>query len=402
MRDFPRIVLLGLALLSLTAVCIGNCSFHYDDDGLSPDIEMQIRQGSENCNSSKFLNITCTFKDNFKSYLEDILNNTVSICSTDKLRLFITKPLGIVSIADLPESLLETNISISHLYLDRLGLKGISRGFFDPQESLEVINLSKNNLDWFSGTIFDKLANLKALDLSENKLYSFNPGESGSLQTLEILNLSFNRFADITESTFYGLDNLRELYLNGNRMYHVRTLLFQNLTNLVVLDLSDNSLESLDFGTFDNLKDLTTLNLSYNRFETLPLYTLHATKSLENLYFSHNPLSDLLDFEVFDTWKLERVDFRGNSLSCMYLVGLIDYLEERNIYFEKETYTEGDNVQGFRCGNLYKSEYEVMSSIRDPYLLNYISTAVKDMSNTLNKALKKLDEVSAKLGHSDT
>nr|CAH7717172.1 unnamed protein product [Callosobruchus chinensis] len=230
-----RTVLLGLVLLSLTAVCTGNCTFHFDEDGLNPEIEMQIRlrfQVSENCDSSMFLNINCTFEHSLKPYLDDILNNSISedgrsICSNDTFRLFITKPPGVTSIADLPESLLVTNISIKHLYLDALGLSGIPRGFFDPQESLEVIRLRKNSIDWISGTAFDKLVNLKELDLSHNKLYSFNSAESGSLQNLEILNISFNRFADIPQSTFHSMDNLRELYLSGNQLYYVNALLLK-------------------------------------------------------------------------------------------------------------------------------------------------------------------------------
>ncbi|CAH1960431.1 unnamed protein product [Acanthoscelides obtectus] len=395
MGHSSRTTLVELSLLSLIVTCLCDCRDQFDDEALNNQNQLYkqlISDGWYRCDEPMpVYNVNCTLTADIKpqltSHLYKVSNGLSSRCNNQRLRVFIMKPHS-GYLLPIFETDLEMDI-IKHLHLDGLGIENIKPGVLKSLKILESIHLRENNLRTIGDNVFRNVVNLKELDLSDNRISNFTPGWSNGLDGLEILNLSQNQLMAIPLQTFHIFKNLRELNLSGNGLIMVETSQFKNLKNLTSLDLSKNNLYSFDFGTFDDLQNLTTLNISYNKFKVLPVYTFHSMGNLKNLYFTNNELRDL-HINSLRQWKLKKVDFRENSFCCEVLLQLIDYLENKNIYFEQQVSTDGENVYGFKCQSLY-SDY--VSLERYTYIINDFSTRLQSLSDKYDKVLLKLNKL---------
>ena len=105
---------------------------------------------------------------------------------------------------------------------------------FKPLVSLEVLNLSQNNLE----------------QLDDPELFK-------TLTKLVYLNLGTNKISSIHHETFKSLSSLRKLNLINNKIQRLERLeLFASLINLEYLYLDDNIYKHPNL--FDSIKKLKT------------------------------------------------------------------------------------------------------------------------------------------------
>ncbi|XP_013775323.1 leucine-rich repeat neuronal protein 1-like [Limulus polyphemus] len=160
-------------------------------------------------------------------------------------------------------------------------------------ESLELLNISYNQLNELPHSLFNKLKSLKLLDLSNNKILEIDLHSFSKLYSLEILDLSVNNLYQVQHDWFSDLKNLKELRLGSNHIQNLSNVVFSALNTLQYLDLSDNKIMSIGMLSFKGLKELRKLNLSMNNISFLQETTLKPLSNLEVLDLSFNLLATL-------------------------------------------------------------------------------------------------------------
>jgi len=100
------------------------------------------------------------------------------------------------------------------LDLSSQGLNKIPEQVFS-KTSLEVLDVSHNNLTGAIQSQIGQLINLKVLNASDNKMTGV-PAEIGQLQKLEVLDLSNNQLTGLPNE-LGNLQNLKVLNLSGNQ-----------------------------------------------------------------------------------------------------------------------------------------------------------------------------------------
>ncbi len=94
-------------------------------------------------------------------------------------------------------------------------------GFVPPQmsvlNSLEYISVSDNQLESILPVSWDVLASLKGVDLSQNKLFGDLPAEWSKLKNLEAIDLSENDFTGKIPESWSSLPNLDAASFAGNK-----------------------------------------------------------------------------------------------------------------------------------------------------------------------------------------
>lgn len=230
------------------------------------------------------------------------------------------------SLTEVPSSLPQ---HLVFLNLHSNGIRSIDRNAFSNCCSLEVLDVSANNISLLPKELFRDVGNsLKTLHLENNKL-NLKPSPS----IFHPLNFSLNTLhihgnKMLKHQVFDGLSSLEELHLDGNIIGGFGSSFFtlkslkklkifpplENITdntfgnlrqcaNLRVLDLCRAGVKSLDRNSFKALKHLRSLNLSFN--EKL---------SLENV-------SMTLDSMTNDTEELVLSGLIGNGRPTLSLTG---------------------------------------------------------------------------------
>lgn len=147
--------------------------------------------------------------------------------------------------------------------------------------------------------------------------------------SLELLNLANNRIDYIDNETFLSLSSLKKLYLNGNRIEKLFSTMFVGLHNLEYLYLEYNVIKEIAPGTFNPLPNLKLLSLNNNLlsslpaqiFRNVPLTKLNLRKNL----LMHLPVSNVLD----QLNSLEQIYLEENPWDCSCdLLSLKQWLEK--------------------------------------------------------------------------
>ncbi|CAL8267327.1 unnamed protein product [Merluccius merluccius] len=189
---------------------------------------------------------------------------------------------------------------------------------------LTELDLSTNYISDLSSPSVQSMKRLRRLCLRDNHL-SEVPVVVHSLSSLEILDLSFNDIDELGCSDFLNLTSLQELYLHDNHIKKLEGCVFQNQNDLKVLRLNKNMLLRLE-GVFQTgLKKLEFLDITNN-----------AMVSLYNREFKS--LESLLHLET-DTRPVERRVFEGLRNLQSLTVSLSPYMSSYGGLHELRTLT---------------------------------------------------------------
>jgi len=204
---------------------------------------------------------------------------------------------------------------VVELRLRQNNITVLHRGSLDHVAgSLEVLDLSKNNLTRLEPGALNVATQLLHVDLSGNQLSDVDGAFDGLLQ-LSRLDLRQNRLTAVTSSTLSGLDNLRYLRLDDNRISVVDSRAFVTLDRLMYLVLRGNPLGAVSRFHFSS-EQLSYIDLSDCGLERFPVGLPRSVRYLQLRMNRLQTLSgrDLVDIAaelnilVLDENQLEHID----------------------------------------------------------------------------------------------
>ena len=162
------------------------------------------------------------------------------------------------------------------------GLKELPREVFDLADTLEVLNLSQNQLSALPDDL-GRLKKLRILFASDN-LFTHLPAVLGDCPQLSMIGFKANQIETVDAAAFPAV--LRWLILTDNRISELPASL-GHCDRLQKLMLSGNRLAQLP-QTMENCSRLEMIRLASNAFETLPDELLRLPR-LSWLAFAGNP-----------------------------------------------------------------------------------------------------------------
>ncbi|MDQ6960923.1 MAG: leucine-rich repeat-containing protein kinase family protein [Mariprofundaceae bacterium] len=162
------------------------------------------------------------------------------------------------------------------------GLTEFPRELFDLEVSLEVLDLSGNQLSCLPDD-FSRFKNLRILFLSDNCFESM-PVELAECPELSMVGFKANRISHIPEGAFPR--HIRWLILTDNAITQLPSSMGEH-TQLQKLMLAGNQLTALPQQMI-NCKNLELLRISANQFEAFPAW-LFTLPKLAWLAFAGNP-----------------------------------------------------------------------------------------------------------------
>ena len=273
----------------------------------------------------------------------DLSQNQISSIA-DKL----FSQLGNLLSLKMEENLIEdlSNVTFKCANVLEMSLKGnlLTRvpAFIKNCHSIATVDLSNNKIVEIANGSFAELDNLNQLNLSQNKLERLNNYSFASLNTtstIQLLDLSKNNLSVIDQSAFKGLDNLTVLSLNENLLDDLNGIL-SHLATLQWLNVSSNKVEWFDLAFLPN--SMTVLDLSQNMIPDLSNFYNLQNFGLEVLDASHN-LVARIGPESFPQ-SLVHIRLDGNKISEIdpNSVSHLENLETLDLRFNKIEHLASD------------------------------------------------------------
>lgn len=224
----------------------------------------------------------------------------------------------------IPSGALSELLNLTIVTASHNDLRSVAPDAFSGLRHLRYVDLSYNAMHTLDFRLVLDAVNLVSLDVRNNTIKSLI-APSKKISTLEVLDLSVNNLPDFPLAFFSSFPNLRQLNISHIGLGTLTADLFHDLTNLKVLDASGNLVKSVDRKVVDKLKSLNRLYLSENLLtdvdfvQVVPaLNTLDVSRNdlsflgerplsadVQRLVVSHNNLTDLSHiFKVFSKLKV--------------------------------------------------------------------------------------------------
>nr|NP_001298740.1 leucine-rich repeat-containing protein 15-like precursor [Papilio xuthus]BAM18591.1 Toll-like receptor [Papilio xuthus] len=228
---------------------------------------------------------------------------------------------------DLNPYLFDQNPNLSILDFSRNDMSQSPDNLLHALYNLETLNLDRTLLNVVPKfATSSNLKSLKHLILSTNQIKRIDdPTVFINLDSLKVLDLSKNNLDFIHENTFKTLRNLVGIILRSNQITTLPETLFQNVPKLINIELSDNQLETITVASFKGTS-LKNLNLSDNKIKFLPknfcLELQNIDVTLAKLYFLPNPWECACMNELVNEIKNMNIlydgdDFDGEHQVCV-------------------------------------------------------------------------------------
>uniref|UniRef100_A0A8C0KGA3 Leucine rich repeats and immunoglobulin like domains 1 n=1 Tax=Canis lupus dingo TaxID=286419 RepID=A0A8C0KGA3_CANLU len=180
---------------------------------------------------------------------------------------------------------------IISLFLQHNKIRGVEGSQLKAYLSLEVLDLSSNNITEIRNTCFPHGLRIKELNLASNRIGTLESGAfDGLSRSLVMLRLSKNRITQLPMKAF-KLPRLTQLDLNRNRIRVIEGLTFQGLDSLEVLKLQRNNISKLTDGAFWGLSRIHVLHLEYNSLVEVNRGWLYGLSALHQLHLSSNSIA---------------------------------------------------------------------------------------------------------------
>ncbi|XP_048647706.1 leucine-rich repeats and immunoglobulin-like domains protein 1 isoform X5 [Marmota marmota marmota] len=163
-------------------------------------------------------------------------------------------------------SQLKAYLSLEVLDLSSNNITEIRSSCFPPGLYIRELNLASNHIGTLELGAFDGLSrSLRFLHLSKNRITQL-PIKAFKLPRLTQLILSFNNLTGLDEKSLAKLGSLSILHLSHNSISHIAEGAFTGLKNLRILDLGENAIRSVQLDTFIMMRNLKELHISSDSF----------------------------------------------------------------------------------------------------------------------------------------
>lgn len=130
------------------------------------------------------------------------------------------------------------------------------------------------------------------------------------MDTLEVLDLSQNNLGPISLDTFAKIKDLTSLNLSDTRISNLEYGTFSHQVNLKTLDLSKNNLNHIDLSVFTSLRKLTSFHLSGNNLKQIDKFDeiKKFFPKLNLISFSNNSWSCSYLANIIQAFTLDQVE----------------------------------------------------------------------------------------------
>uniref|UniRef100_A0A3Q4GFQ7 Toll-like receptor 13-like n=1 Tax=Neolamprologus brichardi TaxID=32507 RepID=A0A3Q4GFQ7_NEOBR len=189
-------------------------------------------------------------------------------------------------------------------------IHNITEHMLQSCSNLTELNLSFNNINSMADNALQSMTQLRSLILQNNELSEL-PVAVQRLTTLEVYDLSINDISELYCPYFWNLTSLTILDLSHNQISYVSECVFQNVNNLKILNLENNKIMSFIDTFKDKLQTLEFLNLRNIDIMNFIQGDFHSLSSLQYLYI------DLDECDSVDEGGFEGLD----NLQILYLLG---------------------------------------------------------------------------------
>lgn len=176
------------------------------------------------------------------------------------------------------------------LDISNLTIKSLYINFFDTNNSLEIINASRNDLKELPKTTFNRMPNLMTVDFSHNKIKMINSKIFEGAIKLTMINLSNNNLIILANEAFSSLENLEFLDLSANQIRTIDNNLFVNNGKLRSLNLNGNPVMRFNFNAFSPLDNELQVQVPWKQIESLHI-------NCRNIYYHFKNLDRRNTFE---------------------------------------------------------------------------------------------------------
>ncbi|TSK14685.1 CREB-binding protein [Bagarius yarrelli] len=210
---------------------------------------------------------------------------------------------------------------LTHLSLQRTGIRKVREGAFRSLGRLVFLNLAYNDIDILYQESFDGLSSLKQLIIDHNRIEEIQPGAFAQLGFLNLLSITHNQLVYIPNMAFQGLQNIKWLKLSHNLLNYIDTEAFAGLFTLARLSLDNNELQFFPTDTMTRLPELTRLDLGYNPMTYLGEEVVSMAK-LTHLFLDHNSLQDFSSSAILLSPRLTHLDLSHNQLRVLQPLSL--------------------------------------------------------------------------------
>ncbi|KAJ0939638.1 putative protein kinase RLK-Pelle-LRR-Xb-2 family [Helianthus annuus] len=182
--------------------------------------------------------------------------------------------------------------------------------------SLEVLDLSGNQLTGQIPPEMSNCKNLTSLDLSGNKFSGNIPAEIGLITKLKQLLLGNNSLSREIPEALLGLMNLNYLDLSRNNFTGDVQAIFGRFTQLKYLLLHANGYSGgLNSSGILKLQNISRLDLSFNHFSGPLLPEISQMTGLRYLFLAGNRFSGRIPSEFGNLQGLQALDLSINELN---------------------------------------------------------------------------------------
>ncbi|XP_066995675.1 leucine-rich repeat-containing protein 15 [Anabrus simplex] len=227
---------------------------------------------------------------------------------------------------------------LEELHITDSNIPAIGRHSFWGVPTLQVLNLTRNNISHVLDYNFRGLANLLRLHLDDNRIESMPSGTFRYLQELRVLTLARNRITELVPRLFLMLGKLHELDLSGNQLVelnpevfkdvqelrvlrcrgcglsNINTMIYRLLPDLNLLDLGDNEFKYIASDEFRDLRKLQILQLDGNQLPVVLERTFGGQSDLQTLTLARNRLAKVTTTAFTNLTKLKELDLSYNKL----------------------------------------------------------------------------------------
>lgn len=264
--------------------------------------------------------LTC-FKEPNNDSINNNNNNLNTVCKSDGKQDIIRMRINQCQMPDLQSyNFFIVYPNLSEFHISNIELKSLKNEDFHGANALNHFIASNNRISEIPSFVFGRAPNVTHVDLYNNRITVISENAFEYVkQTLRVINLSKNAIQYVNRKIFRGLTALTALYLAYNNITYIESNAFAESSNLKWLDLSSNSIQFLERGTFDGLNNLRGLDLSNNLIsdKDITIHTFSPLVYLNELQLNDNLFRNLEWLEALELKHLINLNLAHNQIAVV-------------------------------------------------------------------------------------